>query len=111
MSALGSASIPLVLGAAGAAAGPLRAPDGLQGRAGRVLPATIAQLTGGRYFRADDTETLNQVYATIDKLQTTTAEVKEFVRTEERFMPWVWAGLLLLVLQVLLGETWLRRLP
>ena len=71
----------------------------------------IAQLTGGRYFRADDTETLNQVYATIDELETTTAEVKEFVRTEERFMPWVWAGLLLLVLQVLLGETWLRRLP
>lgn len=76
----------------------------------RTLKA-IAKETGGRYFRADDTQTLTKVYATIDELETTTAEVKEFVRTEERYQPWAWLGFGLLALQVLLAETLFRRLP
>lgn len=76
----------------------------------RTLKA-IAQQTGGRYFRADDTQTLTEVYATIDALETSTAEVKEFVRTEERYQPWAWWGFGLLVLHLLLGETVFRRLP
>lgn len=76
----------------------------------RTLKA-IARTTGGEYFRADDTETLVDVYETIDKLETTTAEVKEFVRTEERYQPWAWLGFGLLALQLLLGETVFRRLP
>ena len=76
----------------------------------RTLKA-IADTTGGQYFRADDTQTLTQVYATIDELETTTAEVKEFVRTEERYQPWAWWGFGLLVVQLVLGETVFRRLP
>lgn len=71
----------------------------------------IAAATDARYFRADDTDTLVQVYETIDQLEKTTAEVKEFVQTEERFAPWLWAGLACLLAQLLLGETLFRRLP
>ncbi len=71
----------------------------------------IAQLTDARYFRADDTGALLKVYETIDQLEKTTAEVKEYVHTEERFEAWAWSGLALLMLQALLGETLFRRLP
>ncbi len=71
----------------------------------------IAAKTEARYFRADDTQTLETVYATIDELETSTAEVTEFVHREERYQPWLVAGLVLLLLQQFLAQTWLRRLP
>lgn len=71
----------------------------------------IAATTGGRYFRAANTRALEEVYATIDELEKTTAEVKEFVFREERYKPWLIWGLCLLLLQAVLGETVLRRLP
>lgn len=86
----------------------------LGGRSGELDEATlksIAKTTDARYFRAGDTESLEQVYATIDELETSTAEVEELTQREERFRPWAVAGLLLIALQFLLGGTVLRRLP
>jgi Ca-activated chloride channel family protein len=83
-------------------------------RRGELDEATlrmIAQKTGAQYFRAADTEALAEVYRTIDKLEKTTAESREFVHREEVFHPWVWSGLVMLLLNLLLGETVLRRLP
>ena len=71
----------------------------------------IAEQTGGRYFRAESTRALRQVYQTIDALEKTPAESVVYVHTEERFAPWLLSGLALLLLSVLLSETWLRRLP
>ncbi len=71
----------------------------------------IARTTDARYFRADDTKALRDVYATIDELERSTAEAREYVHTEERYHGWLAGGLFLLLLQLLLGETWLRRLP
>lgn len=75
------------------------------------LLKAIAKTTGARYFRAQDTKALQEVYATIDEMEKTTAEIDEFVLTEEVFQPLAWWGLLFLLLHTLLGETWLRRLP
>jgi Ca-activated chloride channel family protein len=83
-------------------------------RRGELDEATlrmIAKKTGAQYFRAADTEALAEVYRTIDKLEKTTAESREFVHREEVFHPWVWSGLAMLLLNLLLGETVLRRLP
>ena len=71
----------------------------------------IAARTEGRYFRAADTAALAEVYETIDQLERTTAEITEFVRTEERFLPWLAWGAILLALSALLSETALRRVP
>jgi Ca-activated chloride channel family protein len=71
----------------------------------------IAEATGGRYFRAADARALEQVYATIDELEKSTAEVEIFEKTDEVYHSWLGAGLILLLLQALLGETLLRRLP
>ena len=39
------------------------------------------------------------------------AVVSEFVHREERYAGWLVAGLVLLLVQQLLAQTWLRRLP
>ena len=71
----------------------------------------IADQTDARYFRASDTRALQEVYATIDALEKTTAEANVFVHREEKFQPAAILGLILLLCSSLLGETWLRRLP
>lgn len=88
---------------------------GLFGRRGSELDEAtlqaIARITDSRYFLAESTQALREVYATIDQMETSTAEVEERLHIEERFHGWLLAGLALLGLHLLLGETWLRRLP
>jgi Ca-activated chloride channel family protein len=71
----------------------------------------IAETTGGAYFTASDSHSLSKVYDQIDELEPTTAQVREYHHTEERFHPWLLAALAVLALQQLLAQTWLRRLP
>lgn len=71
----------------------------------------VADLTGGKYYRADNARTFRQIYDEIDRLEKTEAEVKKFSQHRELFMWFVAAGLLLLLAEVLLNHTVLRRLP
>ncbi|SKB33043.1 vWA domain-containing protein [Maribacter arcticus] len=58
----------------------------------------IALATGGRYFRATDNESLEEIYDEINKLEKTEIEEFKYYRYEEKFRPWVLlAGALLLV--------------
>ncbi|GMR12813.1 MAG: VWA domain-containing protein [Gemmatimonadota bacterium] len=71
----------------------------------------IADLTGGRYFRAADRDALSAVYQEINDLETTEIEVRNFTRYGELFYIPLSVGLLFLVLEVGLGQTLLRKLP
>lgn len=71
----------------------------------------IAAQTDARYFRAEDTKALKEVYRVIDALEKTTAESSVFVHREERFQPFALFGLVCLLMSTLLGETVVRRLP
>ena len=71
----------------------------------------VAETTGGRYFRATDREGLGQIYEEIDVLETTEIEVQNFTSYGELFHYPLAAGLLLLLLEVGLGQTVLRKLP
>ena len=71
----------------------------------------VAETTGGRYFRATDRQGLSQVYEEIDALETTEIEVENFTSYGELFHYPLAAGLLLLLLEVGLGQTVLRTLP
>ena len=71
----------------------------------------VAEKTGGKYFRADSTDTLRKIYAEIDQFEKSEAIVKKFVRREEKFHWFAIPGLLLLLLEVLLASTVWRRLP
>ena len=71
----------------------------------------IAELTGGQYFRATDTESLAQIWAQIDELETTEIEVQNYTQYEERFGLVLMFGFLMLGLELGLSSTVLRRLP
>jgi len=71
----------------------------------------IAAMTGGKYYRADNAERFRQIYAEIDKLEKTEAVIHKFALYQELF-PWlVSCGLVLLLIEVALGQTVFRRLP
>ncbi len=71
----------------------------------------IAEKTGGRYYRADSSDTLRGIYADIDRLEKSEAEVKKYQRFRELF-PWVvLPALVLLLLEIILGNTVWRKLP
>ena len=71
----------------------------------------IAAKTGGKYYRADNAEKFRQIYAEIDKLEKTDATVKKYTQFDELFPWFVAGGLALLLLELGLGQTILRRLP
>ena len=93
--------------------------DPIFGRSYRSLPVEIdedllrkvAAQTNGQYFRATDTEKLRQIYQEINEMEKTKIEVKEFTKYKELFVNYAGAGLALLLLELLLLNTWLRKLP
>ena len=70
-----------------------------------------AEITGGQFYQAQSTKTLRAVYDDIDSLEPTTAEYTEYILREEHFRSFLYAGLFILLLQLILSQTILRRLP
>jgi Ca-activated chloride channel family protein len=71
----------------------------------------IATKTGGAFFRATDTSSLEAIYARIDAMEKTTREVSHDERHDERFALALLPGLALLAAELALATTWLRRVP
>jgi Ca-activated chloride channel family protein len=62
-----------------------------------ALLQQIADVTGGKYFRATNNQKLEAIYEEINKLEKTEVEEFRYYNYEEKFRPWVLlAGLLLL---------------
>ena len=72
---------------------------------------SMAQFTGGRYFRATNKSSLAEIFDEIDKMEKTKMSVREFSRKDEEFLPYALAALLLLLLHVVLRNTVLRNIP
>ena len=62
----------------------------------------IADLTGGRYFRATDNAKLQEIYDEINQLEKSKIEISEYTTYTEEFLLWALAGFLLLVVEMLL---------
>ena len=71
----------------------------------------IATTSGGNYFRATNNDKLRQVYAEIDKLEKTKLNVKEFSKREEEYQLFAWIALACVLLEVLLRNSILKRIP
>lgn len=71
----------------------------------------VAEATGGRYFGATDVRALADVFAAIDELEPSPAEVRKLVEHEERFRFALVPAVALLLLDLLLSATVLRRGP
>ncbi|HOX02959.1 MAG TPA: VWA domain-containing protein [Candidatus Paceibacterota bacterium] len=71
----------------------------------------IAEHTGGRYFRATDTDQLLSIYREIDQLEKTEADMRKQQRFEDVFDWIVLPALFVLLLETLLAHTVWRKLP
>jgi Ca-activated chloride channel family protein len=71
----------------------------------------IAAKTGGDYFRATDAEELAKIYDKIDRLEKTAIETKTFTNYTDKYALFALPALVLLVLELGLGESVLREVP
>lgn len=71
----------------------------------------IATMTGGQYFRATNNSKLRNIYQEIDKLEKTKINVREYSKKNEEFYVFALIAFLLLLLEILLRNTFLKRIP
>jgi len=71
----------------------------------------VAKIADGQFYRATDTKSLEQIFADIDKLETTTMSVKKYQQYRDLFPMCIATGLGLLLAQLLLAQTIWKKLP
>jgi len=71
----------------------------------------IAEKTKALYYRATDTKSLRNIYEEIDKIEKTPIEEKGYTEYKELFPRFLIPALALLILEVILKNTLLRRIP
>ncbi len=103
------------LGTNGMALSPVAINPGGSFKYGRVqveideaLLKDIAEVTGGKYFRATNNKKLREIYNEINKLEKTEIEEFKFYNYEEKYRPLVIIAGLLLLLELLLRYTVFR---
>lgn len=71
----------------------------------------ISEITGGKFYTAENMRELEKIYNEIDSLEKTTAKLKNFTSYEELFQWFAAAALAVLALKLLLVNTFYRTLP
>lgn len=71
----------------------------------------MAKITAGQYWLATDAETLREVHAEIDQLETSEFAAVRYLDYRERYLPWALGALVLLSLETLLRQTVFRTVP
>ena len=71
----------------------------------------IADMTGAKYYRAADTDSLQRCYADIDKLEKTKIVEKGYRQYEPLFWYYVDAALILLAFEIILTNTIFLKIP
>lgn len=75
------------------------------------LLSRIAEQTGGKYFRASKTQSLQNVFREIDRLEKTKIDVNRYVKYSELFQLFLRWGIIFYLMAFLLSRTILRRTP
>jgi len=73
--------------------------------------SSIASMTGGRYYRATNNQALREIYEEIGELEKTKIEERMYTDYAERYAGFLFAGLGLILLEILLSTTVLRKFP
>jgi Ca-activated chloride channel family protein len=71
----------------------------------------MADVSGGKYFRAEDEQALGEIYAEIDRLEKTEITMESFTEYDDRYEWLVAPALALLLLEIGLLGSRLRALP
>ena len=72
------------------------------------LLKSIADLTGGQYFRATDNDKLKQIYSVINKLEKTEIEEFKYTNYKEKYRPFIFFALTIMVLEFILRNSLFR---
>lgn len=75
------------------------------------LLQNMADLTGGKYFRATNKKSLISIYEEIDQMEKTIMEVRNYTKRTDEYPPLALAALCLLLLEVVLRTVVLRSIP
>ena len=103
------------VGSYGQARGPVQTPIGKQyitmdNEFDETTLRSIAETTGGQYFRAKDNTSLKAIYDQIDQMEKTKLRVREFSKHTENFMPFLYAALICLLLELIIRYFVLRTI-
>jgi Ca-activated chloride channel family protein len=71
----------------------------------------IANVTGGKYYRAQNPKALEAIYQEIDALEKVEIKTSRYTRYSELFMPLAMIALALMLLEAVLAHTRFRRAP
>jgi Ca-activated chloride channel family protein len=71
----------------------------------------ISEMTGGKYFRATNTESLKNICQEIDKMEKTIISEKSFTNKAEHFLPFAIAAAILLFIEFVLRFTVFKSIP
>lgn len=71
----------------------------------------ISNMTGGKYFRATDRESLEKTYKEIDELEKTIISEKSFSNKAEHFLPLALGALICLIVEFLLKRFVFKMIP
>ncbi|MEJ5264258.1 MAG: VWA domain-containing protein [Bacteroidales bacterium] len=104
------------VGTRGMAPYPVQTPFGTQYQDMEVeidepLLQQIAQLTGGKYFRATNNQKLREIYKEIDRMEKTRVEIKEYKKREEEFFKFGMAAFILLLGSFAIRQGYMVSLP
>ena len=76
-----------------------------------TLLQKMASDTGGKFYRAENTETLRKVFSDIDRLEKTKIDVNQYTKYAELFVPWLEWAVSLTILALVCAQTIFRRVP
>ncbi len=71
----------------------------------------MAGETGGAFFVADDLTSLDESYKEIDRLERSTIEERSYADNKDVFGRFLWPALIVLLVEIILGNTILRKIP
>ncbi len=104
------------VGSSGPAPFPVQTPRGVQYQSieadiDEEALQEIAEITGGRYFRAEDEDKLIEIYSEIEELEKSLTDVRHFASTSEEYKGFALLAGLLLMAEWLVRVLFLRSIP
>lgn len=75
------------------------------------LLTDIATRTGGKYFRAKDSQALARIFQQIDRLERTPVNMVRYTQADERTTPFLALGLILLAVELFVSGSMVVRVP
>ena len=71
----------------------------------------ISNKTGGKYFRATDNKSLKDIYTEIDQMEKTILDTQDYSKKQEEYFLFLALGILLILIEILMGLTLVRTIP